>query len=136
MATSNDELIKRRDIVFMSPQADNDPASAAILLLSDLDGIYEACRLHDFAISVRYHLCKITLNDIENVLQEVGFHLDNSVISKLKRALFYYAEDTQLANMGYDHAESKSTLEIFINRYNQLPHGCRDERPMHYRRYS
>ena len=60
MATSNDELIKRRDIVFMSPQADNDPASAAILLLSDLDGIYEACRLHDFAISVRYHLCKIT----------------------------------------------------------------------------
>ena len=70
------------------------------------------------------------------MLQEVGFHLDNSVISKLKRALFYYAEDTQLANMGYDHAESKSTLEIFINRYNQLPHGCRDERPMHYRRYS
>jgi len=136
MAIDNDDLIKRRDILFMSPQQDSDPASAAITLLNDIEGIFDAIRLHEFAINISYNICHITLCDIEDVLQEVGFHLDNSVMSKLKRALFYYAEDTQLANLGYEHAESKSTLEIFINRYNQLPHGCRDERPTHLRRYS
>lgn len=136
MERDNEDLIKRRDILFMSPQKNSDPASAALVLLNDIDGIFQIDRAHEYAISVSYDICKIRLCDIEDVLQEVGFHLDNSVLSKLKRALFYYAEDTQLANLGYDHANSKSTLEIFINRYNQLPHGCRDERPSHLRRYS
>lgn len=120
----------------MSPQREHDPAASAIALLNDIEGIINASRINPFGIHVTYHLAKITLNDIEDALQEIGFHLDNSVLSKLKRALFYYAEDTQLANLGYDHAESKSTLEIFINRYNKLPHGCRDERPVHFRHYS
>ena len=136
MAIDNNDLVKHREILFMSPQRENDPAGAALVLLNDIEGIMDVSRLHPFGIHVSYHLVKITLNDIEDALQEVGFHLDNSVLSKLKRALFYYAEDTQLANLGYDHAESKSTLEIFINRYNQLPHGCRDERPAHFRHYS
>jgi len=136
MTSGNSEFIKQREILFMSPQRDNDPAASAIALLKDIEGIIEAAHLHPFGIHVSYHLAKITLNDIEDALQEIGFHLDNSVLSKLKRALIYYAEDTQLANLGYDHAESKSTLEIFINRYNQLRHGCRDERPVHFRHYS
>jgi hypothetical protein len=136
MDTSNDELIKQRDIHFMSPQADKNPAAAANSLLNQIDGIIEASDLHEHCLSVTYHLGKITLNDIDDILQDVGFHLDNSIMSKLKRALYYYAEETQLANLGYDHAESKSTLEIFISRHNQLPHGCRDERPIHLRRYS
>jgi hypothetical protein len=135
MAVINEELIKHHDISFMSPQSDADPATSAVTLLNDIEGIIEVTRADEYSITVTYNLCEITLNDIEDVLQEVGFHLDNSILSKLKRALFYYSEDTQLANMGYDHAQSKSTLEIFINRHNQLPHGCRDERPVHYRRY-
>ena len=136
MEMENKELTKQRDILFMSPQKDGDPAGSAIMLLSGVDGIIEVVRSNEYALHVSYNVCQITMSDIEDALQELGFHLDNSIISKLKRALYYYAEDTQLANMGYDHAQSKSTLEIFINRYNQLPHGCRDERPVHYRRYS
>ena len=136
MDTSNEELIKHRDIQFMSPQADKNPAASASSLLNQIEGIIEASELHKHCVSVTYHLGKVSLNDIDDILQEVGFHLDNSIISKLKRALYYYAEETQLANLGYDHAESKSTLEIFINRHSQLPHGCRDERPIHLRRYS
>ena len=131
-----DEFTKRREIHFMSPQAEKNPADAAIALLSQVDGIIDLQLINDYSISVTYHLPKLSLSDIDEVLQEVGFHLDNSIITKLKRALFYYAEETQLANFGYDHAESKSTLEIFINRHDQLPHGCRDERPEHLRRYS
>lgn len=136
MDTSNEELIKQREIHFMSPQADQNPAASADSLLSQIDGIITTKQLHEYCVSVTYHLGKISLNDIDDVLQEVGFHLDNSILSKLKRALYYYAEETQLANLGYDHAESKSTLEIFINRHSHLPHGCRDERPTHLRRYS
>ena len=136
MTSTNNDLIKHRDIHFMSPQADRNPASAAFALLSDVEGILEVEENNEYCICVTYNLSKISLNDIEDVLIEVGFHLDNSIISKLKRALFYYAEETQLANLGYEHGNSKSTLEIFINRHNQLPHGCRDERPVHYRRYN
>jgi len=136
MSPTNNDLIKRRDIHFMSPQAVNNPAASAIDLLGEIEGVQELIHKHEHSLVVCYDLSKISLNDIEDLLMEVGFHLDNSILSKLKRALFYYAEDTQLANLGYDHAQSKSTLEIFINRHNQLPHGCRDERPDHYRRYS
>jgi hypothetical protein len=135
MDIDSDDYIKQREILFMSPQQEHDPATAAILLLNGIDGIRETVRLNDHAIQIRYDLRTITLNIIEDALQELGYHLDNSVLSKLKRALFYYAEDTQLANLDYDHAESKSTLEIFISRYSQRTHGCRDERPAYFRRY-
>jgi len=136
MDTKTDELVKQREILFVAPQKDPDPASSAIQLLQGIDGLLEATKDHEHGISITYHLHKISLRIIEDALQEVGFHLDNSLFAKIKRALFHYTEETQLANMGYDHAESKSTTEIFINRYNQLQHGCRDERPSYYRQYN
>jgi len=135
MTPENKELIKNRDILFSDPQPLSDPAQAALTLLTGVDGILESSHNHNHSIHLCYNLRLITMSDIEDALQEVGFHLDNSLLSKIKRALYYYTEETQLANLGYDHDQSKSTLEIFINRYNQLPHGCRDERPVHYRRY-
>ncbi|NOZ51861.1 MAG: hypothetical protein GXP08_01775 [Gammaproteobacteria bacterium] len=136
MDAATDELIKHRDIIFMAPQKDSDPASLAVTLLQGIDGILDVKKEHEYSISVTYHLHKINLRIIEDALQEIGFHLDNSLFTKIKRALFHYTEETQLANMGYEHAESKSTTEIFINRYNQLQHGCRDERTKYYRQYN
>jgi len=136
MDSETEELIKRREIQFVAPQKDVDPAASAMVLLQGIDGILDTTREHEHSISVTYHLQKIGLRIIEDALQEVGFHLDNSLFAKIKRALFHYTEETQLANMGYEHAESKSTTEIFINRYNQLRHGCRDERPSYYRQYN
>ena len=71
MAIDNEDLIKRRDIQFMSPQQDSDPANAAIALLNDIEGIFETIRVHEFAINVSYNVCHITLCDIEDVLQEL-----------------------------------------------------------------
>ncbi|MGD8558929.1 MAG: hypothetical protein PVH04_04660 [Gammaproteobacteria bacterium] len=135
MAIDSDEFIKQREVVFMLPQHEHDPAGAAIQLLQDIDGIHAVSHISNTVLQVSYDIREITLNAIEDALQEIGFHLDNSILSKLKRALIYYAEDTQLANLGYDHAETKSTLEIFISQYSQRRHGCRDERPSYYRRY-
>jgi len=101
-----------------------------------VNGVHEVRPLNQHLLHVTYNIRYITLKTIEGALSELGFHLDNSLFAKLKRALFYYSEDTQLANLGYDHAESKSTTEIFISRYDQLLHGCRDKRPLFYRHYN
>ena len=135
MDMENKEFIKHRDILFMTVQEEDDPARIAMDLLQDIEGIGSVDYQNACALSISYNILKITLMDIDDALREVGFHLDNSIISKLKRALFYFTEETQLANLGYDHSESKSTTEIFINRYNQMEHGCRDERPTHLRQY-
>ena len=54
MEKDNEDLIKHRDILFMSPQKDSDPANAAMMLLNDIEGIFEAYRVHEHAINVSY----------------------------------------------------------------------------------
>lgn len=129
------ELIKQREIAFCPLHPDSNQAKSASLLLVNAVGVHQVRPLSSHIVHVTYNIEHITLKIIEGALLELGFHLDNSLFAKMKRALFYYSEETQLVNLGYDHADSKSTTEIFINRYNLLPHGCRDKRPVHYRLY-
>jgi hypothetical protein len=130
------ELIKHREIAFCPLHPDRNQAESASFLLVNINGIYNVRPFDQHLLQVTYNIKYITLNIIEDSLIKMGFHLDNSLFAKLKRALFYYSEETQLANLGHDHADSKSTTEIFINRYDQLLHGCRDKRPPHYRHYN
>ena len=130
------ELLKHREIAFCPLHPDSNQAESASFLLVNVSGIYAVRPLNQHLLHVTYNIQYITLKIIEDALTELGFHLDNSLFAKLKRTLFYYSEETQLANLGHDHAESKSTTEIFINRYDQLLHGCRDKRPTHYRHYN
>ena len=136
MDADSEELIKHREILFSELHPDANPAESALFLLADVDGIVNVSAITPLSISISYDIRQITLAMIEAALSEIGFHLDNSLLSKLKRALFYYTEETQLENLGYNHAQSKSTTEIFINRYKQLKHGCRDERPNYYHHYN
>jgi hypothetical protein len=136
MDSQNADYIKTREIHFrnLNPAANN--ARDALQLLLDAHGIRDICALTKDCIQVSYDIRHVTLQTLENALVEVGFHLENSLIIKLKRSLFYYTEDTQLANLGYQHDQASSTLDIFVNCYDQRVHGCRDERPEHWRQYS
>lgn len=136
MDSHNADYIKTREIHFRSvnPVANN--ARDALRLLLDAPGIRDISALTKDCIQVSYDIRHVTLQTLENALVEVGFHLENSLIIKLKRSLFYYTEDTQLANLGYQHDQASSTLDIFVNCYDQRAHGCRDERPEHWRQYS
>jgi len=136
MDIETQELIKQREIGFSDLHPDPDQAQSALLLLSDVEGIENVVVFSKHAIGVEYDIRNITLRIIEDALIEMGFHIDNSLLAKLRRALYYYTEETQLENLGYDHPDSKSTTEIFINRYAQLKHGCRDERPVYYHHYN
>ena len=132
MGKSN--LIKCRDVHFSSLHPDPDQSQSALLLLSDVAGIEDACKLSQLCLGVTYDLRLITLQIIEDALIELGFHLDGSLLIRLKRALVYYIEETQRVNMGCQQ-DINSTLDVFVNRYQQLPHGCRDDRPQHWREY-
>ena len=128
-------FIKQRDVMFNSLHDDENQASTAAQMLIDIDGIILAETTSDTHLVIRYDLRFFTLSDIEELLSTVGFHLDNNLLIKLKRALYNYTEETERANMGCQEGQSNCTREAYINRYQQLPHGCRDKRPTHWRNY-
>lgn len=130
-------IIKHREIVLRGP---NDPtlrAEGALLLLSDVEGMVSATKLGQQRISISYDLRIITLEQIETALSEVGYHLDASLMTKLKRALYYYAEDNERINLGLDKISCSSgcAVKVFVNHYRNSQHGCRDQRPDHVKHY-
>ena len=135
MQNDNDELIKRREIHFCHLHSDSSQAQTAMFLLSDVAGIQDMVLINDLCLHISYDISHISLELIETVLQEVGFHLDNSLLIKIKRALYYYSENVQRDNLGYVEPDNNSTQKVFISKYQQREHGCRDERPTHWRKY-
>jgi hypothetical protein len=128
-------LKKQREIIFDPLHPDPNQAQTATLALNDFNGIEQIDVLSPLRLIVRYHLSEVTLADIEFVLRELGFHLDNSLLSKMKRALYAYTEETERANHGYSSSQGKTTRDVFIKQYQKRPHGCRDPRPSHWRDY-
>lgn len=130
-----DDLIKHREILFDALHPDSHQARTAAGLLQDREGILRLRPLSPLSLFVAYDLRHQSLAAIEQLLCEAGLHLDNSLFSKLKRSLFYYTEETLRANLGCENGRSNCTREVFVQRYLKLPHGCRDERPEHWRHY-
>lgn len=130
-----DTVIKRREILFCALHPDKNQARSATVLLNDVEGIHSAHPDEPERLRVTYDLVQITYNDIETGLMEVGFHLDNSLLTKLRRALIHYTEETARANLGCAKGRGNCTEGVFVNRYQRIEHGCRDERPEYWRNY-
>jgi hypothetical protein len=135
MDRENSDLIKQRQVPFMELHPDPDQAATAAEMLIDVEGILDAEALSPTLLNVRYHLLEVSLEQIESALTETGFHLSNRPIYALKRALYYYTEETQRANNGCPRGESNCTRKIFIDRYRRRDHSLRDPRPEHWRKY-
>lgn len=130
-----EHLIKHREIRFCSFHPDPRQAHSAILVLSGVDGIVDVELDNERSIRVSYHIHRIHLQLLEEMLIELGYHLDNSLMSKLKRALHYYTEEVERTNLGCEKGHSNCTRQVFVKNYSRRPHGCRDDRPDHWRRY-
>ena len=116
MANKADSLDKQREIAFCTLHADPDQAGTAAALLVDLDGIDGAERISEAVVRVAYRVSHVCLADIEALLEERGFHLDNSLINRMRRALVHYTEDTQRSNIGCAQGDSNCTTKVFANR--------------------
>ena len=135
MDTKLTDTVKHREIWFREPHEDPNQARSATLVLSDVEGVLQVRLQHPTLIHVSYDITYITLQVIDSLLDELGFHLDNNLFMKLRRALYYYSEEAQQEALGCSRGRGNCTQAVFINRYRQLEHGCRDPRPEHWRRY-
>jgi len=128
------ELIKHREIRFCSLHPEKNQARSALLLLSDVIGVIDITFVDELCLYLTYNVRQITLSSIESALIQQGYHLDGQLLHRMKRALYCYSEETQLANLGLQVDTAKST-KVSINRYTNHPHGCQDKRPDHWRKY-
>ena len=58
-----------------------------------------------------------------------GFHLDNSMYSKLMRTVVYFCEETQMRNMRVPERLIKKSHEVYSKAWEHHPHGDHDETP-------
>jgi hypothetical protein len=129
--------IKHREIGFRGPHADPCQAQSAAQVLGCTDGVLSASVPDGTPnlLQVRYDLSVIGLRAVEALLVELGFHLDDSLLFKLRRALYYYTEDNELGSRTLSRDQDRSTREVFVHRYRGKSHGCRDGRPDYWRKY-
>jgi hypothetical protein len=88
------------------------------------------------SIGLVYDLHEHSLEELESALGDKGFHLDNTLFSKLMRALIYYIEETQLHNLGApERLLKKSQNEAYTQAWERHPHGDHDDTPPEWREY-
>ena len=125
--------IKHREIQFDDKHPDPNQAQRAVLLLSDIAGVESSLAQTPCQLVVSYDVSLITLDQIVQELIDNEFHIYNSLLFKLKQALYSYTEQTEQANLKSN--QSSSSREMFVKQYQRRPHGCRDQRPHHWRNY-
>ena len=88
------------------------------------------------SLGVAYDLSAHTLRELDEHLVDKGYHLDNTLFTKLTRALIYYVEETQLHNMGAPEKRLKrSSQEAYVKAWEHHPHGDHDDTPPEWREY-
>lgn len=127
------DLHKQRDILFAKFPPGQVPEAAD--QLARMDGLEVAPLLEKRAVEVDYDLSDYTLRDLEDHLVDRGYHLDNTLMSKLVRALIHYSEDTQLRNMNAPERLTKKSQEAYVKAWEHHPHGDRDDTPLEWRDY-
>ena len=127
------DLEKNREIVFHPLPPGQ--VERALSLLDGMEGLFlqiPTDRPH--CLVVRYHVCEYTLEGLETALSNQGFHLDNSLMSKLRRALAYFCESVQRRNVAANEPDIKSQ-QAFMKVYDRHLHGDRDDTPEEWRGY-
>lgn len=131
----SDELIRQRELRFSTLHPDPRQGETAYALLQTLELFHHVELVESHCLIVRYSVRDISLEIIEGLLQELGFTLESSLLIKLMRSLYYFTEETQRTNLGISHDSVYITKQVFIERYQHLRHGCRDDYPVDLRHY-
>jgi hypothetical protein len=127
------DLDKTREIVFHDLPAGQ--AERAQQLLHGLDGIQARTEGERPAtLIVQYNVRIYTLQGLEKALESQGFHLDNSLLQKIRRALTHFCEQVQRENLVINAPDVKSQ-KVFVRAYGNHIHGDKDETPEEWREY-
>ena len=126
------DLEKSREIVFHPLPAGQ--VERVLALFDGLEGVHVQRGARPHTVVVRYHVCEYTLEGLESALANQGFHLDGSLMSKLRRALAYFCENVQRRNVAANEPDIKSQ-QAFMKVYDRHLHGDRDDTPEEWRDY-
>ncbi|EIC21702.1 hypothetical protein [Thiorhodovibrio frisius] len=135
MDISETDRIKHRQIHFRDLHPERNDAETAAQFLKEVAGVLDAWPTSPIVLNLRYDIRQTCLEEIDSALYELGLHLDNGLLYRMKRTLAYYTEETLRENYGIKHADSQCTKRVFAKRFESIEHGCRDHRPEHWRRY-
>ena len=128
------DLKKKREILFSQFPPGQVPEAA-----DDLQHMEEVAvepKYEKRSLGVAYDLQQHTLKEIDEHLVDKGYHLDNTLFTKLTRALIYYVEETQVHNIGAPEKRLKrSEQEAYVKAWEQRPHGDHDDTPLEWRDY-
>ena len=131
---SSDDLKKHREILFSKFPPGQVPEAADDLLR--LDEVDIEPKYEKRSLGVSYDLQNHTLQELDEHLIDKGYHLDNTLMSKLTRALIYYIEETQLHNLGAPERRLKrSSQDAYVKAWEHRPHGDHDDTPPEWREY-
>ncbi len=126
-------LHKQRDILFAKFPPGQVPEASDHLAAKE--SLEVEPHIEKRVVAVGYELTQYTLGDLEEELVEKGFHLDNTLLSKLTRALIHYVEETQLHNLDAPEYRLKRSDEAYVRAWEQHPHGDHDDTPPEWREY-
>ncbi len=135
MDIADTDRIKHREIHFRDLHPERNDARSAAEFLNQVDGVLTTEPVTPIHLNLSYDLARVCLEEIEAALDELGLHLDNGLMYRIKRALYHYTEDNCRENCGCERGDSNCMKRVFAKRYEALEHGCRDHRPEHWRRY-
>lgn len=108
----------------------------AARFLAGLTGLSVAPHPEQLSIDVSYDLHDHSLEELENILIDKGFHLGCALLVKLMRALYYYVEETELHNLeAPERLLKKSQNQAYIQAWERHPHGDHDDTPLEWREY-
>jgi len=125
------DIHKRREIVF--DPFPHGQAALAVQILSGLSGlIVRSLDLH--TIEICYRIGDYTLEGLETGLEAQGFHLHNTLLIRIRRALVHYCERTQRENIAHPAAPTKQ-YKPHIEAWQKRPHGDHDDTPAEWRQY-
>ncbi|MDO9598265.1 MAG: hypothetical protein Q7J47_11155 [Azoarcus sp.] len=107
----------------------------ALRALSMLKGLQVERGNSEYALIVHYSVLDYSLESLEDALREAGFALDNTLYSKLVRALVYFCEETQRHNLESPERLLKQSNEVYVQAWDHHVHGDHDETPPDLREY-
>ncbi len=130
MSTRSD-VDKLREIVFhpLPPEQ----IERALDLLAGMPGL-KAMRTGPQTLQISYCITDHSLQDVESMLGMHGFHLEATLLIRVKRALAYYCEHVQRENLLKPEVQTKK-YKPHMEAWGKNPHGDHDETPAEWRQY-
>jgi uncharacterized protein YcgL (UPF0745 family) len=126
------DTFKTRQLVFS--RVPSGQAHEAAIVLTGLPHLVVLAEIDERTLLVRYDISNYTLQRVEKALTAEGFHLDNGLLIKLRRALVYYCESIQCEN-ALPPPRDRLSKQIFAQVYEHHPHGDHDDTPEEWRTY-